>query len=130
MVKPNDWLHLISPLHLKIRYCSHDVRPATHLTILNRLWRWGEMHSSQNMHPPCQSAKWLTREWTITKTLSFSWLSYCKYKKWTIQASSTRSLKISSVYLQFLLPLVQIFSPRLNLHSQYIRSNNTLQRLT
>ena len=39
------------------RYCSHDVRPATHLAILNRLWRWGEMHSSQNMHPPCQSAK-------------------------------------------------------------------------
>ena len=37
--------------------CSHDVRPATHLAILNRLWRWGEMHSSQNMHPPCQSAE-------------------------------------------------------------------------
>ena len=37
--------------------CSHDVRPATHLAILNRLWRWGEMHSNQNMHPPCQSAK-------------------------------------------------------------------------
>ena len=48
-------------------YCSHDVRPATHLAILNRLWRWGEMHSSQNTHPPCQSAEWLTREWTVTK---------------------------------------------------------------
>ena len=47
-------------------YCSHDVRPATHLAILNRLWRWGEMHSSQNTHPPCQSAEWLTREWTVT----------------------------------------------------------------
>ena len=43
--------------HKTMRYCSHDVRPATHLAILNRLWRWGEMHSSQNMHPPCQSAK-------------------------------------------------------------------------
>ena len=32
-------------------------RPATHLAILNRLWRWGEMHSSQNTHPPCQSAE-------------------------------------------------------------------------
>ncbi len=40
-----------------ICYCSHVVRPATHLAILNRLWRWGEMHSSQNMHPPCQSAE-------------------------------------------------------------------------
>ena len=30
-----------------MRYCSHDVRPATHLAILNRLWRWGEMHSRQ-----------------------------------------------------------------------------------
>jgi len=41
----------------KIGYCSHEVRPATHLAILNRLWRWGEMHSSQNTHPPCQSAE-------------------------------------------------------------------------
>ena len=53
-------------LFLLSRYCSHDVRPATHLAILNRLWRWGEMHSSQNTHPPCQSAEWLTREWTVT----------------------------------------------------------------
>ena len=48
------FLHLIQDL---FRYCSHNVRPATHLAILNRLWRWGEMHSSQNMHPPCQSAE-------------------------------------------------------------------------
>ena len=53
-------------------YCSHDVRPATHLAILNRLWRWGEMHSSQNMHPPCQSAEWLTREWTVKGKLSLT----------------------------------------------------------
>ena len=44
-------------LLLILCYCSHDVRPATHLAILNRLWRWGEMHSSQNTHPPCQSAE-------------------------------------------------------------------------
>ena len=54
------------PCWLPYCYCSHDVRPATHLAILNRLWRWGEMHSSQNTHPPCQSAEWLTREWTVT----------------------------------------------------------------
>ena len=56
---------------LLISYCSHDVRPATHLAILNRLWRWGEMHSSQNTHPPCQSAEWLTREWTVTSEVLF-----------------------------------------------------------
>ena len=48
---------LFSFLKKSSRYCSHNVRPATHLAILNRLWRWGEMHSSQNTHPPCQSAE-------------------------------------------------------------------------
>ena len=27
----------------------------------------GEMHSGQNVHPPCQSAEWLTWEWTVTR---------------------------------------------------------------
>ena len=67
-----SWLFIIivhKELMSNNRYCSHDVRPATHLAILNRLWRWGEMHSSQNTHPPCQSAEWLTREWTVTNNL-------------------------------------------------------------
>ena len=60
-----------SKFRVTVCYCSHDVRPATHLAILNRLWRWGEMHSSQNTHPPCQSAEWLTREWTVTLFLKY-----------------------------------------------------------